>query len=147
VSPVGRAEVAELGRRLDDLLAEAERLVRPVPEATIAPLRDTAFRAFRVALAFVDGMDRGRHVGDWRAEQAPEDLRDGASLARYGALVRARVGGWFEGAGPRELERVVDGPDGARPAAVRLVQVVEDATALLGELRLALAQPGEASQA
>ena len=143
--PVGRPEAAELGRRLDDLLAEVERLVRPVPEAALAPLRDTAFRAFRLALTFVDGMDRGRLVGEWRQERAPEDLRDGASLARYGALVRARVGGWFEGVGPRELDRVVDGPDGPRPAVARLQMVIADAADQLAELRRALARPGGTS--
>lgn len=135
----------ELGRRLDDLLGEAERLVRPVPEAAMARMRDAAFRAFRLALAFVDGMDRGRLVGDWREESAPEDLRDGASLARYGALVRARVGGWFEGAGPHELDRIVDGPDGPRPATARLQQVIADAAGQLDELRRALARPGGTS--
>ena len=142
---MGRPEALELGRRLDDLLAEAEQLVRPVSEAAIAPLRDIAFRVFRLALAFVDGMDRGRVVGEWREERAPEDLRDGASLARYGALVRARVGGWFEGAGPGELDRIVDGPDGPRPAAARLQQVIADAVGQLAELRRALARPGGAS--
>ena len=141
MAPVGRPEAVELGRRLDDLLAEAEQLVRPVSEAAIAPLRDIAFRVFRLALTFVDGMDRGRLIGDWREEHAPEDLRDGASLARYGALVRARVGGWFEGAGPRELDRIVDGPDGPRPAAARLQQVITDATGQLADLRRVLPRP------
>ena len=143
--PVGRPEAAELGRRLDDLLAEAERLVRPVPAAAMAPLCDTAFRAFRLALAVVDGMDRGRVEGEWRGERAPGDLQDGASLARYGALVRARVGGWFEGAGPRELDRVIEGLDGPRPAAERLAQALGAGVEQLAQLRRALPRPGGAS--
>jgi hypothetical protein len=142
---VTRPEAALLGRRLDDLLAEAERLVRPVDAAAMAPLRDTAFRVFRLALAFVDGMDRGRLVGEWREERAPDDLQDGASLARYGALVRARVGGWFEGAGPRELERVIEGLDGPRPAAELLAGALDDAAAQLARLRHGLARSGEVS--
>ena len=142
---MGRPEAAEVGRRLDDLLAEAEGLVRPVPAIAMAPLRDTAFRAFRLALAFVDGMDRGRLVGEWRAERAPDDLQDGASLARYGALVRARVGGWFEGAGPRELHRVIEALDGPRPAAELLARAIADVEDQLAQLRRALARPGEAS--
>jgi hypothetical protein len=133
----------ELGRRLDDLLAEAEALVRPVDAETMAPLRDAAFRAFRLALAFVDGMDRGRLVDDWREERAPEDLQDGASLGRYGALVRARVGGWFEGAGPRELQRVIGGTDGPRPAQALLAQAIADVEEQLEQLRRALARSGE----
>jgi hypothetical protein len=139
---VGRPEAAELGRRLDDILAEAEGLVRPVPAAAMAPLRDTAFRAFRLALAFVDGMDRGRLVEDWREERAPDDLLDGASLARYGALVRARVGGWFDGAGPRELQRVIAGLGGPHPAMELLAQTIADAEAQVAALRGALARPG-----
>lgn len=141
MTSVGRPEAAELGRRLDDLLGEAEALVRPVDAAAMAPLRDTAFRAFRLALDFVDGMDRGRLVGQWREERAPDDLRDGASLARYGALVRARVGGWFEGAGPRELQRVIAGLDGPRAAAELLTQTIAEAEAQVAELRGALARP------
>jgi len=73
------------------------------------------------------------------------DLQDGASLARYGALVRARVGGWFEGAGPRELDRVIEGLDGPRPAAERLAQALADAEEQLAQLRRALPRPGGAS--
>ena len=140
MAPVGRPEVATLGRRLDDLLSEAERLVRPVDAAAMGPLRDTAFRAFRLALAFVDGMDRGRLVDDWRGERAPDDLEDGGSLARYGALVRARVGGWFEGAGPRELQRVIEGLGGPRPAQELLAEAIADAEEQIGQLRRALAR-------
>lgn len=134
-------DAAELGRRLDELLAAAEGLIRPVSEADMATpvpggagsLRDAAFRLFRLGLGFVDGMDRGRLPGDGRAERAPEDLRDGASVARYGALVRGRVGGWFEGAGPGELARIIDAPDGPRAGRELLERVVAEAA---GQLRL-----------
>src|SRR3989442_5955759 len=52
-------------------------------------------------------MDLGEFPEGWLGERAPTDLRDGASIARYGALVRARIGGWFEGAAPAEFERVI----------------------------------------
>jgi len=71
------------------------------------PLRDLGYHVFRVALAFVDGMDRGEFPEQWLRATAPPDLHDGAALARYGALVRARVAGWFDGASTREFERVV----------------------------------------
>ena len=142
---MSRRDPVEQGRRLDEILAAAERLIRPVPEAEMGDLRDTAFRIFRLGLAFVDGMDRGRLAGDAGHERAPEDLRDGASVARYGALVRGRVGGWFEGAGPRELERIIDGPDGPRPGRELLEQATAEAAGRLRLLEAALGRPGRVS--
>ena len=142
---MSRPDPRDLGRRLDEILAAAERLIRPVPEEEMERLRDPAFQLFRLGLGFVDGMDRGRLAGDWRHERAPEDLRDGGSVARYGALVRARVGGWFEGAGPRELDRVIDGPDGPRPGRALLEQVTDEAAAQLRLLQAALDRSGGVS--
>jgi hypothetical protein len=142
---VSRPDPAEPGRRLDEILAAAERLIRPVPEAELGDLRDAAFRIFRLGLAFVDGMDRGRVADDAGREHAPEDLRDGASVARYGALVRGRVGGWFEGAGPRELARIIDGLDGPRPGWERLEQVIDEAAGHLRLLQAARERSGRVS--
>ena len=36
-----------------------------------------------------------------------EHAGDGAAVARYGALVRGRLAGWFEGAAPGEYARVI----------------------------------------
>ena len=52
-------------------------------------------------------MDLGEFPENWLLDQAPPDIRDGAALGRYGALVRGRLTGWFEGASPREFERVI----------------------------------------
>lgn len=142
---VSGRDATALGRRLDEILAAAERLIRPIPEAEMEGVRDPAFRLFRLGLGFVDGMDRGRVTGDWRDERAPDDLRDGGAVARYGALVRGRVGGWFEGAGPRELDRVIDGPGGPRPGWALLEEVTAEAAAQLGHLRAALERAGRAS--
>jgi hypothetical protein len=71
-------------------------------------LRDLAYHVFRLTLAFADGMDMGRLPREWLGEQAPEDLRDGRAIARYGALVRGRLTGWFEGAAPQEYARTID---------------------------------------
>ena len=142
---MSRPDPTPPGRGLDEILAAAEGLIRPVPEAEMGGVRDHAFQLFRLGLGFVDGMDRGRREGDWRHEHAPEDLRDGASVARYGALVRARVGGWFEGAGPRELDRVIDGPDGPRSGRELLAQVTDEAAAHLRLLRAALERSGRVS--
>lgn len=106
---------AELAARLDVILDAAEALVASMPAAHIGfrpPERDRslgqlAFHVFRLALAFADGVDRGRFPEDWLQEQAPAALAEGPALARYGALVRARLQGWFAGAGGDEFARVV----------------------------------------
>lgn len=105
----------ELGRRLDRILESAQQLVRLIPAERMdwtpaerkRPLRDLGFHVFRVGLAFVDAMDTGELPERWFDEKAPADLGDGAAIARYGALARGRIGGWFEGASPREFERIV----------------------------------------
>ena len=110
----------DLGRRLDRILAASERLIAEVPDSRmdVTPpsrdrtLRDLAYHVFRLSLAFADGMDLGRLPREWLGEPAPADLREGPAIARYGALVRGRLGGWFEGAAPREFERTIDVFDG-----------------------------------
>lgn len=140
---MGRLDPGELGRRLDDILAAGERMIRPVPEAELDPaLRDLAFGLFRLGLAFADGMDRGRFREEWRRETAPADLLDGASVARYGALVRGRLGGWFEGAGPRELGRVIAAQDGPLPGHELLERVTGGAADALRALQEALTRRG-----
>ncbi|HAM57981.1 MAG TPA: hypothetical protein DCQ64_22235 [Candidatus Rokubacteria bacterium] len=105
----------ELAVRLDRILANAERLVARLPESLMEwkppqrdrSLRDLGFHLFRVGLAFADGMDTGTFPEGWLQEKAPGDLSDGPAIARYGALVRGRLSGWFEGAGTGEYARVI----------------------------------------
>src|SRR5262245_7193785 len=106
----------QLAARLDRILACTGSLIASVPapylEHRASPahgspgqdstLRELAFHVFRLGLGFADGMDLGRVSERWFSERAPADLSDGAAVARYGALVRARLGGWFEGAGTSE---------------------------------------------
>jgi hypothetical protein len=149
---VSRLDPVTLGRRLDDLLRAAERMIRdtpatkmdaPVPEGD-RRLRDIAFRIFRLGLGYADGMDTGRFSDDWRHEPAPDDLRDGASIARYAALVRGRLAGWFEGASPREFTRIITTPGGPRSGHDLLAQVCAEVETQLGRLRLALERVGHA---
>jgi hypothetical protein len=110
----------ELGARLDRFLACAGTLVASLPVRALdftppqgdRSVRDLAFRIFRLALAYVDGMDVGRLPESWLEEKAPPDLVDGPAVGRYGALVRGRVSGWFEGAGPTEYARTIQAFDG-----------------------------------
>jgi hypothetical protein len=140
---VGRLDPGELGRRLDDILAAAERMIRAVPEPELdGPLREQAFRIFRLGLAFADGMDLGRFPDDWRRAAAPADLRDGAAVARYGALVRGRLAGWFEGAGAREFARTIAVDGRPQPGQELLECVAADAAEALRALHAALAGRG-----
>ena len=125
----------ELAKRLDIVLDTTQQLMRIVPERHLnwrppernRTLRNLGYHVFRLSLAFVDAMDLGEFPDDrskddgrreavgprpssgksWLLDQAPDDLRDGQDIARYGALVRGRIGGWFEGAAPSEFERVI----------------------------------------
>jgi hypothetical protein len=110
-----RLAPTELARRLDIILDSTQRLVQSVPDQHLdwrppernRTVRNLGFHVFRLSLAFVDGMDLGEFPETWLLDQAPDDLRDGAAIARYGALVRGRITGWFEGASPHEFERVI----------------------------------------
>jgi hypothetical protein len=53
-------------------------------------------------------MDRGHLPETWFDEPAPAGMREGGDVARWGALVRGRIAGWFEGAGDDEFTRIVD---------------------------------------
>ncbi|MBI1727946.1 MAG: DinB family protein [Candidatus Rokubacteria bacterium] len=107
----------ELGARLDRFLACAGRLLAALPLSALdhkppqcnRSVRDLAFHVFRLSLGYVDGMDMGELRESWLQEKAPPDLVDGPAVARYGALVRGRVAGWFEGAGPSEYARTIEG--------------------------------------
>ena len=139
----------ELGARLDRILACAGKLVDSLPIRVLdhkspqvdRSVRDLAFHLFRLALAYVDGMDMGRLPESWHEERAPEDLVDGPAVGRYGALVRGRVSGWFEGAAPSEYARTIqafDGPQNGHELLERTTsgaaQHLRQLYALAGEL-------------
>ena len=114
-APAAKLPPAELAARLDIILGSTQELMRAVPARYMdwtppernRPLRDLGYHVFRLSLAFVDGMDLGKFPESWLLDKAPADLRDGAAIARYGALVRGRIAGWFEGASAREFDRVI----------------------------------------
>jgi DinB superfamily len=106
---------AVLAQRLDIVLDTNQQLMRIVPDRHMnwrppernRTLRNLGYHVFRLSLAFVDGMDMGEFPESWLLDEAPDDLPDGPAIARYGALVRGRVSGWFEGASPSEFQRVI----------------------------------------
>ena len=105
-----------LAERLDRILASTESLVRRIPDDRMEwtppernrPLADLGFHVFRLSLGFIESMDRGTFPASVHAELAPHELRTGDGLARYGALVRARLSGWFQGAGSDEFAHTVE---------------------------------------
>ena len=116
--------VRELARRMDRILESAQGLVQRfdaaqldvIPPERKRSIRDLAFHVFRVGLSFIDTMDQGRMPDTWFEERAPAGMQDGGDVARWGALVRGRITGWFEGARDDEFERVLEiyyGPQGA----------------------------------
>jgi len=133
---------SELGARLDRILTHGVTLVAGLPGRALdeTPLqiegsvRDLAFRLFRRSLAYVDGMDMGELRGAWLREPVPPDLVDGPAVARYGALVRGRVAGWFEGAGIREFARTISTESGTDNGHALLERTVAQAAQCLRQL-------------
>jgi hypothetical protein len=119
-----RFSPAELASRLDRVLEAAQKLTERfdaqqmdhVPAERKRTLRDLAFHVFRLSLGFVDAVDRAELPESVYEERAPKELVTGGDVARYGALVRARLSGWFQGAGADEYQRMVQtyyGPQAA----------------------------------
>ncbi len=114
--PAVKLSPVVLAQRLDTILASAEALVRAIPESRMEwtppernrPLADLSYHIFRLALGFIEGVDRLTFPATVHSDTAPADLRTGEALARFGALARARVAGWFAGAGGDEFTRVVE---------------------------------------
>ncbi|MBI1846736.1 MAG: DinB family protein [Candidatus Rokubacteria bacterium] len=144
-----------LGQRLDRILESSERLLRMTPTAHFGwkpPERDRTignlgFHVFRLSLAFIDGADRGEFPESWLQAQIPADLDDGPAVARYGALVRARLAGWFEGAGDQDFTRIVKVYYGPQPAHDLLERTTWHAAQHLRQLfhladRQGIATPG-----
>ena len=99
-----RLPPAELARRLDQILAAAQRAIRQVPPDHLedAPsqgrdrsARQLGYHIFRLSLAFPDAMAQRRLPEAWLQEDAPPDLDDADAVAAYGRTVRERIGQWL----------------------------------------------------
>jgi len=114
----------ELAKRTDRILECAQSLVGrftrdqldTIPPERKRSIRDLGYHIFRVGLSFVDTMDRGHLPETVFDERAPQGMEDGGDVARWGALVRGRIAGWFDGAADSEFDRTLSiyyGPQGA----------------------------------
>jgi hypothetical protein len=94
---------AELARRLDVVLAAAQRAVRQIPPQHLEmthpgrdrSVRQLGFHVFRLSLAFRDAMRERRLPKAWQDEPAPPEVADGPAIAAYGERVRADLAAHF----------------------------------------------------
>src|SRR5207247_6363432 len=123
---------------LDRVLESAQGLIARfdarqmdhVPPERKRTLRDLAFHVFRLSLGFVDAVDRAELPESVYEERAHPELVSGGDVARYGALVRARLSGWLQGAGGEEYKRTVETYYGPQAAGT----VLERTTSAAGQL-------------
>jgi hypothetical protein len=107
---------AELVRRLDLVLAAAQRQTRQMPPQALErelPNRPRSYRVllhhvFQIPAAFLDAMDGGTLSYENMVAEPPEDLRTPAAIAEFGGQVRRRLAGWWAGLAERS---------GAQPVA------------------------------
>jgi hypothetical protein len=98
-----RLAPGELARRLDRVLAAAERAMRQVPPQHLGmthpgrgrPVRQLGYHVFRLSLAFRDAMRERRLPKAWLDEAAPPELADGPAIAAYGGRVRGELAAHF----------------------------------------------------
>ncbi len=114
-TPDAQLDPRTLAARLDRILRSTQTLVERVPDTLITwtppernrTIRQLGYHVFRLAAAFVDGMELGEFPEGWLQELAPADLADGRAIARYGASVRARLTAWFAGTPDQAYARVI----------------------------------------
>jgi hypothetical protein len=97
-----RLTPAELARRLDGVLAAAERAVGQIPREDLgmkAPdrnrtVRQLGYHIFRLCEAFREARAANYLPETAYNDDPPADLADGPALARYGRRVRERLAAW-----------------------------------------------------
>jgi hypothetical protein len=129
-----------LASRLDTILMAVESLLRSRPANDItglAPereLHELGFRIFRLGLAFIEAMDAGQLRAEWLRETLPDAMGESRTLANYGALVRGRVAGWFEGTEAAAFARTIDAQGASHSGLDLLQHIIERATQDLQDL-------------
>jgi uncharacterized damage-inducible protein DinB len=114
---------AELVRRLDLVLAAAQRHTRQMPPQALErelPNRPRSYRVllhhvFQIPAAFLDAMDGGTLSYENMVAPPPEDMRTPAAIAEFGEQVRRRVAAWWAGLGDRSGTQPVGTYYGVQP--------------------------------
>ena len=105
----------ELAARLDRILDRTGRLCRRCRSPRWPTSRRTATAICAISASMSSACRWPSPTGwTWAStpkagsrKRRPWTWSDGASIARYGALVRGRLAGWFEGAGESEYARTI----------------------------------------
>ena len=114
---------AELVRRLDLVLAAAQRQTRQMPPQALErelPNRPRSYRVllhhvFQIPAAFVDAMQGGTLSYENMVAAPPDDMRTPAAIAGFGEQVRRRVAAWWAGLGDRSGTQAVGTYYGVQP--------------------------------
>lgn len=114
---------AELVRRLDLILAAAQRYARQMPEDALErqlPERPRSYRVllhhvFQIPNAFIDAMEGGALSYENMVSEPPSDMRTTADIARFGEQVRRRVAAWWDRLADRSGRQTVSTYYGAQP--------------------------------
>jgi hypothetical protein len=114
---------AELVRRLDLVLAAAQRHTLQMPPSAMErqlPNRPRSYRVllhhvFQIPAAFIDAMEDGTLTYENMVAEPPEDMRTAAAIAEFGGQVRRRVAGWWAGLAERSGTQPVGTYYGVQP--------------------------------
>jgi hypothetical protein len=114
---------AELARRLDCVLAAAQRYTRQMPQQAMErqlPDRPRSYRVllhhvFQIPAAFVDAMEGGTLSYENMVAGPPEEMRSPAAIVEFGGQVRRRVDAWWDGLDDRSGSQPVDTYYGTQP--------------------------------
>ena len=114
---------AELVRRLDLILAAAQRYARQMPQDALErqlPERPRSYRVllhhvFQIPNAFIDAMEGGALSYENMVSEPPSDMRTTEDIARFGEQVRRRVAAWWDRLADRSGRQAVSTYYGARP--------------------------------
>lgn len=114
---------AELVRRLDLVLAAAQRYTLQMPPSAMErqlPNRPRSYRVllhhvFQIPTAFVDAMEGGTLTYENMVAEPPEAMRTPQAIAGFGAEVRRRVADWWAGLAERSGTRPVGTYYGVQP--------------------------------
>ena len=161
VSTAPQLSPAELVRRLDLVLAAAQRYARQMPQQALAlelPNRPRSYRVllhhvFQIPAAFVDAAEGGTLSYENMVAEPADDLRTPEDIAQFGERVRKRVAAWWAGLAERSGTQPVDTYYGAQPmhevlerTAWHCAQHVRQVASLLEQLGIAPDRPLTAAE-
>lgn len=114
---------AELVRRLDLILAAAQRYARQMPQDALErqlPERPRSYRVllhhvFQIPNAFIDAMEGGALSYENMVSEPPSNMRITEDIATFGEQVRRRVAAWWDRLANRSGKQTVSTYYGAQP--------------------------------